>query len=229
MAPAAPIVTIDGPSGSGKGTISRGLASRLRWHLLDSGALYRLVALAAARRGNPGDPEDLARIARSMDVSFGSVGAAEQVLLDGEDATVALRTEETGEAASRVAAVHAVREALLQRQRDFARPPGLVADGRDMGTVVFPSADLKVFLTATADERAMRRHKQLKGKGIDVSLRDLSWDIAQRDARDASRPIAPLRPAPDARTIDSTDLSPEEVIARILQWLEAAGVGPKRA
>jgi cytidylate kinase len=229
MVPAAPIVTIDGPSGSGKGTISRGLASRLRWHLLDSGALYRLVALAAARRGNPDDPEDLAGIARSMDVSFGSVGGAEQVLLDGEDATVALRTEEAGEAASRVAAVPAVREALLQRQRDFARPPGLVADGRDMGTVVFPSADLKVFLTATADERAMRRHKQLKGKGIDVSLRDLSWDIAQRDARDASRPVAPLRPAPDARTIDSTDLSPEEVIARILQWLEAAGVGPKRA
>lgn len=229
MAPAAPIVTIDGPSGSGKGTISRGLASRLRWHFLDSGALYRLVALAAARRGNPGDPEDLARLARTMDVSFGSVGGAEQVLLDGEDATAALRTEETGEAASRVAAVPAVREALLERQRDFARPPGLVADGRDMGTVVFPHADLKVFLTAAADERAMRRHKQLKGKGIDVSLRDLSWDIAQRDARDASRSIAPLRPAPDARTIDSTDLTPEEVIARILQWLEAAGIGPKRA
>jgi cytidylate kinase len=229
MPPAAPIVTVDGPSGSGKGTISRALAVRLRWHLLDSGALYRLVALAAARRGNPGDPEALARIARSMDVSFGSAGGAEQVMLDGEDATVALRTEETGEAASRVAAVPQVREALLQRQRDFARPPGLVADGRDMGTVVFPTADLKVFLTATADERAMRRHKQLKGKGIDVSLRDLSWDIAQRDARDASRPVAPLRPAPDARTIDSTDLSPEEVIARILQWLEAAGIGPKRA
>jgi cytidylate kinase len=118
---------------------------------------------------------------------------------------------------------------LLQRQRNFARPPGLVADGRDMGTVVFPDADLKVFLTATADERAMRRHKQLKGKGIDVSLPDLSWDIAQRDARDASRSIAPLKPAPDARTIDSTDLTPEEVIARILQWLEAAGIGPKRA
>jgi cytidylate kinase len=229
MAPAAPIVTIDGPSGSGKGTIARVLASRLRWHLLDSGALYRLVALAAARRGNPGDEAELARLARSMDASFGSVGGAEQVLLDGEDATAALRTEATGEAASRVAALPAVREALLQRQRDFARPPGLVADGRDMGTVVFPNADLKVFLTATADERAMRRHKQLKGKGIDVSLRDLSWDIAQRDARDASRPVAPLRPAPDARTIDSTDLTPEEVVARILQWLEAAGIGPKRA
>jgi cytidylate kinase len=197
--------------------------------LLDSGALYRLVAVAAARRGNPEDPAELARIARAMDVSFGSVGAAEQVSLDGHDVTEALRTESAGAAASRVAAVPEVRQALLQRQRNFARPPGLVADGRDMGTVVFPDADLKVFLTATADERAMRRHKQLKGKGIDVSLPDLSWDIAQRDARDASRSIAPLKPAPDARTIDSTDLTPEEVIARILQWLEAAGIGPKRA
>ena len=229
MGRAAPIVTIDGPSGSGKGTITRALAARLRWHLLDSGALYRLVALAAARRGNPEDPAELARLARAMDVSFGSAAMAEQVVLDGEDVTEALRTEGIGAAASQVAAVPAVREALLQRQRDFARPPGLVADGRDMGTVVFPAADVKVFLTAAADERAMRRHKQLKGKGIDVSLRDLSWDIAQRDARDASRSIAPLRPAPDARTIDSTDLTPEEVIARILQWLEAAGVGPKRA
>jgi cytidylate kinase len=229
MAVSAPIVTIDGPSGSGKGTISRALAARLRWHLLDSGALYRLVALASARRGNPEDPAELARIARAMDVSFGSAAVAEQVLLDGEDVTEALRTEGIGAAASQVASVPAVREALLQRQRDFVRPPGLVADGRDMGTVVFPAADLKVFLTATADERAMRRHKQLKGKGIDVSLRDLSWDIAQRDARDASRSVAPLKPAPDARTIDSTDLTPEEVIARILQWLEAAGMGPKRA
>jgi len=229
MGRAAPIVTIDGPSGSGKGTITRALAARLRWHLLDSGALYRLVALAAARRGNPEDPAELARLARAMDVSFGSAAMAEQVVLDGEDVTEALRTEGIGAAASQVASVPAVREALLQRQRDFARPPGLVADGRDMGTVVFPAADLKVFLTAAADERAMRRHKQLKGKGIDVSLRDLSWDIAQRDARDASRSVAPLKPAPDARTIDSTDLTPEEVIARILQWLEAAGVGPKRA
>jgi cytidylate kinase len=229
MSRAVPVVAIDGPSGSGKGTISRGLAARLRWNLLDSGALYRLVAVAAARRGNPEDPAELARIARAMDVSFGSVGAAEQVSLDGHDVTEALRTESAGAAASRVAAVPEVRQALLQRQRNFARPPGLVADGRDMGTVVFPDADLKVFLTATADERAMRRHKQLKGKGIDVSLPDLSWDIAQRDARDASRSIAPLKPAPDARTIDSTDLTPEEVIARILQWLEAAGIGPKRA
>jgi len=229
MTGAVPVVTIDGPSGSGKGTISRGLAARLDWHLLDSGALYRLVALAAARRGNPEDPEALAGIATAMDVRFGFVGGAEQVWLESQDVTAALRTEAAGEAASRVAAVPAVRQALLQRQRDFAQPPGLVADGRDMGTVVFPRADLKVFLTATADERAMRRHKQLKGKGIDVSLPDLSWDIAQRDARDASRSIAPLRPAPDARTIDSTDLTPEEVIARILQWLEAAGVGPKRA
>ena len=139
--------------------------------------------------------------------------------------TAALRTEEAGAAASRVAVIPAVREALLSRQRAFARPPGLVADGRDMGTVVFPSAILKVFLTASPDERIVRRHKQLKEKGIDVSLPDLSWDIAQRDTRDANRRVAPLKPAPDARMIDSTSLSPEEVIARILTWLEAAGVG----
>ena len=229
MARAVVVVAIDGPSGSGKGTISRGVAARLRWHMLDSGALYRLVALAAARRGNPEDPKELARIARAMDVSFAGVGQPERVLLEGQDVTDALRTESAGAAASRVASVAEVRQALLPRQRAFARPPGLVADGRDMGTVVFPGAVLKVFLTATADERAMRRHKQLKGKGIDVSLPDLSWDIAQRDARDATRSVAPLKPALDARTIDSTDLTPEEVIARILQWLEAAGIGPERA
>ena len=229
MTPAVPVVAIDGPSGSGKGTISRGLALRLRWHLLDSGALYRLVALAAARRGNPEDPEELARIARTMDVSFGSLGTGEQVFLDRKDVTSGLRTESAGAAASRVAAIPDVRQALLQRQRDFARPPGLVADGRDMGTVVFPAADLKVFLTATADERAMRRHKQLKGKGIDVSLPDLSWDIAQRDARDANRTVAPFKPAPDAQVIDSTSLAPEEVVAHILNWLERVGVVTERA
>jgi cytidylate kinase len=224
-----PVVTIDGPSGSGKGTISRGVAKKLGWHWLDSGALYRLAALAANRRGARETPTELAAIARSMDVRFSGSGAAERVSLDGEDVTAALRTESVGADASRVAAIPEVRTALLQRQRDFARPPGLVADGRDMGTVVFPHAALKVFLTASADERAMRRHKQLKEKGIDVSLPDLSWDIAQRDARDANRPVAPLRPALDARVIDSTSLTPEEVIARILQWLEAAGIWTSRA
>jgi cytidylate kinase len=222
--PPAPVVTIDGPSGSGKGTISRGLASRLGWHLLDSGALYRLVALAAAKQGAPESPRELAATALSMDVRFSALGATEQVFLGGADVTSALRTENAGAAASRVAAIPEVRAALLERQRDFARPPGLVADGRDMGTVVFPGAALKVFLTATPHERAMRRHKQLKEKGIDVSLPDLSWDIAQRDARDANRSIAPLMPAPDARVIDSTSLAPEEVIASILKWLEAAGI-----
>jgi cytidylate kinase len=218
---AVPVVTIDGPSGSGKGTISRGLAARLGWHLLDSGALYRLVALAAAKQGVPETPSGLAEIAATMDVRFGAL-VTEQVFLGGVDVTAALRTETA--AASRVAAIQEVRASLLQRQRDFVRPPGLVADGRDMGTVVFPAAALKVFLTATPQERAMRRHKQLKEKGIDVSLPDLSWDIAQRDARDASRSVAPLRPAPDARSIDSTSLTPEEVIASILKWLEAAGI-----
>jgi cytidylate kinase len=222
-------VTIDGPSGSGKGTISRGLAARLRWHLLDSGALYRLVALAATRRGRGEAPAALAALARDMDVRFTPLRGGEQIFLDGSDVTAALRTENAGTAASRVAAIPEVRTALLARQRDFARPPGLVADGRDMGTVVFPEARLKVFLTASADERAMRRHKQLKEKGIDVSLPDLSWDIAQRDARDANRPVAPLRPAPDARVVDSTSLTPEEVIARILEWLEAAGMRPSGA
>jgi cytidylate kinase len=162
-----------------------------------------------------------------MHVRFGA--DAERVELEGSDVTADLRTESAGEAASRVAAVPAVRAALLQRQRDFARPPGLVADGRDMGTVVFPSATLKVFLTASAEERASRRHKQLKEKGIGVSLPDLSRDIAQRDARDATRSVAPLKPAPDARVLDSTSLTPEEVIAHILKWLEEVGIRRDRA
>jgi cytidylate kinase len=225
-----PVVAVDGPSGSGKGTVSRQLAVRLGWHYLDSGALYRLVALAALRkRVDLGDAERLAAVATGLNVRFAPAGELERVYLDNADVAAELRTEQTGEAASRVAAVPAVRAALLQRQRDFARWPGLVADGRDMGSVVFPEATLKVFLTASAEERAMRRHKQLKEKGIDVSLPDLSWDIAQRDARDASRAVAPLRPAPEAHVIDSTSLSPGEVVARILEWLAAVGVESERA
>jgi cytidylate kinase len=223
-----PVVAIDGPSGSGKGTISRGVARALGWHWLDSGALYRLVALAAVKRGIAmTDAERLADLAATMNARFSDDGT--RVTLDGVDVSDELRTESAGEAASQVAVVAAVRAALLAPQREFARAPGLVADGRDMGTVVFPDALLKVFLTASSEERATRRHKQLKEKGIDVSLPDLSSDIAQRDRRDASRSLAPLRPATDARVIDSTSLSPEEVIARVLTWLEAVGVRPKRA
>ena len=226
----APVVAVDGPSGSGKGTIGRLLAHKLGWHYLDSGALYRLVALAALQRGvDFNDSEALAEIAATLNVRFTSAAAGERVLLDGVDVGQDLRTERAGDAASRVAAVPEVRTALLKRQRDFAVPPGLVADGRDMGTVVFPNALLKVVLTASAEARAMRRHKQLKEKGIDVSLPDLSSGIAQRDARDASRSVAPLKPASDARVIDSTSLTPEEVIARILEWLEDAGVHANRA
>jgi CMP/dCMP kinase len=224
------VVAIDGPSGSGKGTISRQLAVRLGWHYLDSGALYRLVGLAAAQaRIELSDAHALALLAARLDVRFAPAAELEQVYLNGKNVAEELRTERAGETASQVAVIPAVRAALLQRQRDFAEAPGLVADGRDMGTVVFPAATLKVFLTASAEERAMRRHKQLKEKGIDVSLPDLSWDIAQRDARDANRLVAPLRPAPDARVIDSTSLAPKEVVARILEWLEAAGVGITRA
>ncbi|WP_428096705.1 (d)CMP kinase [Candidatus Rariloculus sp.] len=224
------VVTIDGPSGSGKGTVSRCLAAQLRWHLLDSGALYRLVALAAERRRIPGtDEAALARVAADMKASFAYRNGVEQVLLEHEDVHAALRAETCGKLASKIAAIPAVRHALLERQRACARRPGLVADGRDMGTVVFPDATVKVFLTASPEERALRRHKQLKQKGIDVSLRDLSKDVSQRDQRDANRTASPLRAAEDARVIDSTRLSPEEVTARILPWLEAAGIESNRA
>ena len=220
-----PVVAIDGPSGSGKGTVSRGLAARLAWHFLDSGALYRLVALAAQREGIAlDDSAALAALASSLPVSFGPADG-EQVFLGAEEVSETLRTERCGEAASRVARLPVVRRALLERQRAFARAPGLVADGRDMGTVVFPDAVLKVFLTASPEERARRRHNQLKEKGIDVSLPDLSREIAERDRRDASRSVAPLRPADDARVVDSTGLSVEAVLARVTQWLGELGIG----
>ncbi|HVN42405.1 MAG TPA: (d)CMP kinase [Steroidobacteraceae bacterium] len=218
--PAAPILTIDGPSGSGKGTISRLVAQRLGWHLLDSGALYRLVALSGVRAGvAPEDQEGHARLAATMDVVFGADARGdERVTLGGEDVTAAIRSETAGQGASRVAAWPVVRQALLERQRAFAVAPGLVADGRDMGTVVFPEADLKVFLTASPDERAQRRYKQLKDKGSGVSLAALSREIAARDLRDSTRAVAPLRPAPDARVIDSTGMPIEAVVARVLEW-----------
>jgi cytidylate kinase len=216
---AAPIVTIDGPSGSGKGTIARGVARYAGWHLLDSGALYRLAALEGARRGlAPDDVAGHARWAEVMNVTFGMRPDGEElVTLAGQDVTSELRSETAGAGASRVAAWPAVRAALMARQQAFARPPGLVADGRDMGTVVFPAADLKIFLTASADERALRRYKQLKDKDSGVSLAALSREIAERDSRDSTRAVAPLKPAPDAEVIDSTGLTINEVVDRVLE------------
>ncbi len=222
----APVITVDGPSGSGKGTISRLLARELGWHWLDSGALYRLLALAARRHGVAlDDAGTLADLARRLDVRFADDGGGEpRVLLEGEDVTRELRTEQTGAAASRVAALPAVREALLDRQRAFRRPPGLVADGRDMGTVVFPDAELKIFLTASAEERARRRHKQLKEQGFEASMDALFRDILARDERDARRAVSPLRPAADAVVIDASDLSIDEVMARVRALVRERGL-----
>ncbi len=213
----SPIVTIDGPSGSGKGTVSRAVARFAGWHRLDSGALYRLVALAGEAQGlAPDDVKRHAQAALAMEVSFLEDPDGERVLLGGREVTASLRSETAGAGASRVAAWPEVRQALLERQQAFAQPPGLVADGRDMGTVVFPQAELKIFLTATPEERAVRRYKQLKDKGSGVSLPALSREIAERDARDSTRVVAPLKPAPDAHVIDSTGLAVEEVVGRVL-------------
>lgn len=221
-AAAAPVLAIDGPSGSGKGTISRAVARSLGWHFLDSGALYRLAGLAAQRAGLL-DASDagVAALAAGMAVRFEDrPGGEERIWLDGEDVTRLVRTEECGRLASSVAAVPAVRQALLGLQRGFRRPPGLVADGRDMGTAVFPDAFLKVFLTASPGTRAQRRHKQLKDKGIDVSLPRLSRDIEDRDRRDSERTVAPLRPADDARLLDSSNLTIDEVTRMVLVWVQ---------
>jgi cytidylate kinase len=215
------VVTIDGPSGSGKGTISRIVAGRLGWHYLDSGALYRVVGYAAQRdRADLSDHAGLAALARNTDIRFDTDGDAEpRVLVDGEDATDAIRTETAGTAASAIASIPEVRQALVDKQHAFRRPPGLVADGRDMGTVIFPDARFKVFLTASAAQRAQRRHKQLKDKGVSVNLTDLLREILARDARDAERVVAPLKPAEDAVLIDTTDVPVERVVERVLALL----------
>ncbi len=217
---AIPVITIDGPGGSGKGTIAGLLASRLGWNLLDSGALYRVLAFAAVNHGvSLTNAESLEMLAGHLDVQFVAVEDAREqhIILEGEEVTRALRTETVGAGASQVAAIPGVRAALLQRQRAFREAPGLVADGRDMGTVVFADAELKIYLTAGAEERAGRRHRQLLEKGETANLASLLDEIVARDDRDMNRSIAPLRPADDAIQIDSTQMSIEEVLEMVHQ------------
>jgi CMP/dCMP kinase len=214
-----PVITIDGPSGSGKGTVSRSVAKALGWSLLDSGALYRLVALAGRRASiSLDDGAALGQLAGRFDIRFGSNESGDEVVwLDGQDVTRAIRTEEAGSDASKVAALPVVRAALLDRQRRFAVPPGLVADGRDMGTVVFPHARPKIFLTASPAERALRRYKQLKEKGVAANLAALSLEIAERDRRDSTRTASPLVASADATMLDTTGMSVDDVIGRVLE------------
>ncbi len=216
-----PVLTLDGPSGSGKGTIGQLLAGRLGWHFLDSGALYRAVGYLARRHGiDAGDAETVADLAARTDIRFAPQhGALAGVIANGEQIGPEIRTEESGEWASRVAALPAVRRALLQKQRDFRQSPGLVADGRDMGTTVFPGAVLKIFLTASPAMRAQRRYKQLKEKGFDVNLARLVGEIEERDARDAAREASPLMPADDACVLDTSNMSIAEVVHHVLALL----------
>ncbi|MGQ9426152.1 (d)CMP kinase [Gilvimarinus sp. F26214L] len=223
----APVITIDGPSGSGKGTISQLVARKLGFNFLDSGALYRLTALAARKRNvDWADEAAVARVAAGLDVKFETDGGRATILLDGEDATDAIRKEDMSLGSSTVAAHPAVRAALLELQKGFQRPPGLVADGRDMGTTVFPTADVKIFLTASAEERAQRRYNQLLEKGESVSLRALLKDIQARDERDSQRAVSPLKPADDALILDSTRLSIVEVLDRVLDYAAQRGITP---
>lgn len=211
------LITIDGPSGSGKGTVCHILAKKLKWHLLDSGALYRILAFAALKKQLPlNDSDALAGLALTLDVSFVSNGSGVDTLLSGENIGDKLRTEVVGQAASEVASIEQVRAALLARQQAFLQAPGLIADGRDMGTVVFPDAPVKIFLDASAEERAKRRFNQLQDKGFNVSIAQILSEIKERDYRDRNRAVAPLRPADDAFVIDSTSLTIDEVVEQIL-------------
>lgn len=209
------IITIDGPVASGKGSVSSGVARALGFHVLDSGSLYRLTAYKCLKKGiAPTDMIQTEAVARSLEPEF----LNGRILLDGEDVTDGIRAEEVGLAASKVAAIPGVRQALFEVQRDFARQPGLVADGRDMGSVVFPEARLKVFLTASAEARAKRRYNQLREKGISSNIADLVRDLKERDERDMKRSVAPLVPPEGARILDSSDLTLEQTIDQVLEW-----------
>jgi cytidylate kinase len=211
-----PVITIDGPSGAGKGTVSRALAKKLGWHFLDSGAIYRSLAVAVTQAAiDPHDVTAVVHVAESMDLQF-EANDPPRIFLNGQDISREIQTEDCGSTASKIAAHGPVRQALLQKQRDFQREPGLVADGRDMGTVVFPDAPYKIFLTASAEVRAKRRHKQLKEKGVDVNLDRLTKEIEERDRRDKERAEAPLTVPDGAVLIDSSDLTIDQVIARCL-------------
>ncbi len=215
-----PVITVDGPSGTGKGTLCGILASWLDWHLLDSGALYRIVAAGAMKHKlDFADESALAKLALTLDVNFSAPRPGQDVAVyfEGEEVSHLIRNEECGHFASLVAAYPEVRVSLLQRQRDFQQPPGLIADGRDMGTVVFPDAKLKFYLGASAEIRAKRRYEQLKEKGIDVNLAQLSADIAERDARDSERAVSPLRPADDAILVDTSDITIQQVVAQVAE------------
>jgi len=218
-----PVLTIDGPGGAGKGTICQLVAKQLGWHLLDSGALYRLTALAASKHGVALDNEaSVAVLAKHLDVQFVPGEGLVSTILEGEDVSRAIRTEEVGSMASQVAALPEVRQALLERQRDFAQSPGVVADGRDMGTVVFPEAPVKIYLTASAEERAKRRYLQLVEKGVEADIEAILADIQARDDRDMNREVAPLRPAEDALIVESTNMSIDQVLDVVLTELKQA-------
>ena len=221
-----PVITIDGPSGTGKGTVATALAARLGFHLLDSGALYRVLGVAVAHASiDLQDHEAIAQLARGLDIRFGQEGPG-SVALAETDVSLEIRTDLGSEMASRVGAIPAAREALMDRQLAFRQPPGLVADGRDMGTVVFPAANPKIYLTASVEERAQRRYKQLLDKGIDAILRDLLQDLSERDARDSERSISPLKPADDAIVIDTTHLNAVEVMAQVMDLVQKALSAP---
>jgi len=221
----APVICLDGPSGVGKGTICLAIAKKLGWHILDSGSLYRITALQVSRYFSGVNVDSikdsqLADIANNLAVTYSEENFELVILLDGENVTQLIRNEDIGDKASKIAAIPSVREALLARQRAFLQPPGLIADGRDMGTVVFPDAELKIYLTATAEERAQRRYKQLKDKEIDVNLADLVEELRQRDERDMNRQAAPLKPASDAIIIDTTKLNIKQVTDEVMYWVE---------